>query len=135
MVAHPLLLTHAVSELHSITKRLYEVVRLLFPALPAYGRECLLKTEDWYVIFLKKQIVSTDCHCFKHRNRQLPSITLSNDSSKSVFLPLHLIRFEKRTAGAEVLEASDGMEQTNRLHSNELPLCSPVNKNHLISCT
>lgn len=48
MVAHPLLLTHAVSELHSITRRLYEVVRLLFPALPPYGRESLLKNEEWY---------------------------------------------------------------------------------------
>lgn len=30
---HPLLLSHAVSELHSITIRIYEIVTLLFPAL------------------------------------------------------------------------------------------------------
>ncbi|XP_067007576.2 alsin [Anabrus simplex] len=39
---HPLLLSHAVEELHSITARVYEVVRLLFPALPLLGQELLL---------------------------------------------------------------------------------------------
>ncbi|KAL1123935.1 hypothetical protein AAG570_001705, partial [Ranatra chinensis] len=36
VLVHPLLLSQAVAELHSITQRLYQVVRLLFPALPAY---------------------------------------------------------------------------------------------------
>ncbi|XP_046991299.1 alsin [Schistocerca americana] len=40
---HPLLLNHAVDELHSITARVYEIVRLLFPALPSYGKELLLE--------------------------------------------------------------------------------------------
>lgn len=39
---HPLLLSHAVAELHSLVARIYEVVRLLFPALPQYGDELLL---------------------------------------------------------------------------------------------
>nr|CAD7444435.1 unnamed protein product [Timema bartmani] len=39
---HPLLLSHAVAELHSITTRVYEVVRLMFPALPPTGQELLL---------------------------------------------------------------------------------------------
>lgn len=43
--AHPLLVTHAVDELHSITERIYEVVRLLFPALPPYGVEYLIKND------------------------------------------------------------------------------------------
>lgn len=43
---HPLLLSHAVSELHSITSRVYYVVTLLFPALPPGGKELLLETED-----------------------------------------------------------------------------------------
>ncbi|KAB0798647.1 hypothetical protein PPYR_09640 [Photinus pyralis] len=37
--AHPLLLTHAVEELHSITKRIYDIVKLLFPALPSHERD------------------------------------------------------------------------------------------------
>lgn len=41
---HPLLLSHAVAELHSIVARVYEVVRLLFPALPQYGQEFLLSS-------------------------------------------------------------------------------------------
>lgn len=41
---HPLLLSHAVAELHSLVARIYEVVRLLFPALPQYGQEFLLST-------------------------------------------------------------------------------------------
>lgn len=41
---HPLLLSHAVAELHSLVARIYEVVRLLFPALPMCGQELLLNT-------------------------------------------------------------------------------------------
>ncbi|KAK3916569.1 Alsin [Frankliniella fusca] len=41
---HPLLLSHAVAELHSVVARVYEVVRLLFPALPQYGQEFLLSS-------------------------------------------------------------------------------------------
>ncbi|CAH2066088.1 unnamed protein product, partial [Iphiclides podalirius] len=44
---HPLLLSHAVKELKSITTRLYQVVRLLFPALPPDGAELVLtRPED-----------------------------------------------------------------------------------------
>nr|XP_012139045.1 PREDICTED: alsin isoform X2 [Megachile rotundata] len=43
---HPLLLSHAVSELHSITSRIYEIVTLLFPALPRGDKEYILETED-----------------------------------------------------------------------------------------
>ncbi|XP_015437908.1 PREDICTED: alsin [Dufourea novaeangliae] len=43
---HPLLLSHAVSELHSITLRIYEVVTLLFPALPHGKKEYVLETEN-----------------------------------------------------------------------------------------
>ncbi|XP_063838973.1 alsin [Ostrinia nubilalis] len=39
---HPLLLSHAVKELKSITSRLYQVVRLLFPALPPEGTDVVL---------------------------------------------------------------------------------------------
>lgn len=39
---HPLLLSHAVKELKSITSRLYQVVRLLFPALPIEGADAVL---------------------------------------------------------------------------------------------
>lgn len=39
---HPLLLSHAVKELKSITTRLYQVVRLLFPALPSEGTDVVL---------------------------------------------------------------------------------------------
>ncbi|XP_030041146.2 alsin [Manduca sexta] len=39
---HPLLLSHAVKELKSITSRLYQVVRLLFPALPPEGTDSML---------------------------------------------------------------------------------------------
>ncbi|XP_050685378.1 alsin isoform X2 [Leptidea sinapis] len=39
---HPLLLSHAVKELKSITSRLYQVVRLLFPALPPEGSDVVL---------------------------------------------------------------------------------------------
>lgn len=42
---HPLLLSHAVSELRSITSRIYEIVILLFPALPRGGKEYVLETE------------------------------------------------------------------------------------------
>ncbi|KAI5639649.1 vacuolar sorting protein 9 (VPS9) domain-containing protein [Phthorimaea operculella] len=50
---HPLLLSHAVKELKSITSRLYQVVRLLFPALPTEGADIVLPYkgdcdgEDW----------------------------------------------------------------------------------------
>ncbi|CAH2104972.1 unnamed protein product [Euphydryas editha] len=45
---HPLLLSHAVKELKSITSRLYQVVRLLFPALPPEGTDVVLpyKTKE-----------------------------------------------------------------------------------------
>ncbi|CAH2253432.1 alsin [Pararge aegeria] len=45
---HPLLLSHAVKELKSITTRLYQVVQLLFPALPPEGNDVVLpyKTEN-----------------------------------------------------------------------------------------
>lgn len=43
---HPLLLNHAVEELHSITNRIYEIVRLLFPALPSLGNEIIFQDED-----------------------------------------------------------------------------------------
>ncbi|EFN76628.1 Alsin [Harpegnathos saltator] len=42
---HPLLLSHAVSELHSITTRIYEIVLLLFPALPRCGKEYVLEID------------------------------------------------------------------------------------------
>ncbi|KAF5288576.1 hypothetical protein FQA39_LY15355 [Lamprigera yunnana] len=44
--AHPLLLTHAVCELHSIIKRVYDIVKLLFPALPALEKEFSLECDD-----------------------------------------------------------------------------------------
>ncbi|KAF2882405.1 hypothetical protein ILUMI_23775 [Ignelater luminosus] len=44
--AHPLLLTHAVAELHSITRRLYDIIKLLFPALPSYEKEIPLEHGD-----------------------------------------------------------------------------------------
>lgn len=49
---HPLLLSHAVSELHSITTRIYEIMLLLFPALPRCGKEYVLETdsEEEYVL-------------------------------------------------------------------------------------
>ncbi|KAG7208800.1 hypothetical protein KM043_014993 [Ampulex compressa] len=43
---HPLLLSHAVSELHSITSRIYEIVTLLFPALPCSGKDFVLEADD-----------------------------------------------------------------------------------------
>ncbi|XP_076245816.1 amyotrophic lateral sclerosis 2 isoform X2 [Calliopsis andreniformis] len=43
---HPLLLSHAVSELHSITSRIYDIVILLFPALPQGGKEYVLEKEN-----------------------------------------------------------------------------------------
>lgn len=43
---HPLLLSHAVKELKSITSRLYHVVRLLFPALPPEGADVVLTYKD-----------------------------------------------------------------------------------------
>lgn len=43
---HPLLLSHAVSELHSITSRIYDIVTLLFPALLRGGKEYVLGSED-----------------------------------------------------------------------------------------
>lgn len=43
---HPLLLSHAVSELHSITSRIYEIVLLLFPALPRSNKEYVLEADD-----------------------------------------------------------------------------------------
>lgn len=43
--AHPLLLSHAITELHYICKRLYEIVRFLFPALPTYDNDCLVENE------------------------------------------------------------------------------------------
>lgn len=39
---HPLLLSHAVKELKSITSRLYNLVRVLFPALPIEGTDVVL---------------------------------------------------------------------------------------------
>ncbi|XP_014478813.1 PREDICTED: alsin [Dinoponera quadriceps] len=51
---HPLLLSHAVSELHSITTRIYEIVLLLFPDLPSCGTEFIFdidgKEEEEQVI-------------------------------------------------------------------------------------
>lgn len=44
--AHALLLPHAVRELHFVTQRLYDIVRLLFPALPQYGKEIILDEKD-----------------------------------------------------------------------------------------
>lgn len=38
---HPLLKSHAVSELRSLTTRIYEIITLFFPALPENGEECL----------------------------------------------------------------------------------------------
>lgn len=43
---HQLLLTHAVAELHSLAERLYQVVRVLFPALAASGTDTLLTDND-----------------------------------------------------------------------------------------
>ncbi|XP_076647419.1 amyotrophic lateral sclerosis 2 [Halictus rubicundus] len=43
---HPLLLDHAISELHSITSRIYEIVTLLFPILPPDGTDISLESEN-----------------------------------------------------------------------------------------
>ena len=51
---HPLLLSHAVAELRSITSRIYDLVTRFFPALPRGGKECVLGTEEegnWFVFF------------------------------------------------------------------------------------
>ncbi|XP_054282375.1 alsin [Macrosteles quadrilineatus] len=49
---HLLLLSHAVDELHSIADRLYQLVRLLFPALPLPGRDMQLTDNENLVISL-----------------------------------------------------------------------------------
>ncbi|XP_043251170.1 alsin isoform X2 [Colletes gigas] len=43
---HPLLLSHAVSELHSIISRMYEILILLFPELPRSETEYVLEAEN-----------------------------------------------------------------------------------------
>ena len=43
---HPLLLEHAVSELRSITRRIYEAMTLFFPVLPTAAEQCILKPQD-----------------------------------------------------------------------------------------
>ncbi|KAK9869444.1 hypothetical protein WA026_003199 [Henosepilachna vigintioctopunctata] len=43
--AHTLLLDHAINELHYITKKLYEIIRHLFPALPAHDTEISIESE------------------------------------------------------------------------------------------
>ncbi|XP_057324785.1 alsin isoform X2 [Microplitis mediator] len=43
---HPLLLSHAVAELRSITLRIYDIVILFFPALPSGDKEYVLETDD-----------------------------------------------------------------------------------------
>lgn len=43
---HLLLLTHAVDELRSIAERLYQLVRVLFPALPPVGRDIPLADNE-----------------------------------------------------------------------------------------
>ncbi|XP_047507077.1 alsin isoform X1 [Pieris napi] len=43
---HPLLLSHAIKELKCITTRLYQVVKLLFPALPGEGTDVVLPYEE-----------------------------------------------------------------------------------------
>lgn len=51
---HHLLLSHAVNELHLIIKRLYDIVMLLFPALPPYGKDIALEeSSDRYFNFIK----------------------------------------------------------------------------------
>ncbi|XP_014251710.1 alsin [Cimex lectularius] len=45
MLVHPLLLPQAVAELRSITQRLYQVVRVLFPALPYQSSQIVLGDE------------------------------------------------------------------------------------------
>ncbi|XP_064292044.1 alsin isoform X1 [Plodia interpunctella] len=62
---HPLLLSHAVKELKSITTRLYQVVRLLFPALPVEGADAVLpyKTEGEEIVDsnpIEGEVVSAD---------------------------------------------------------------------------
>ncbi|KAG8246923.1 agglutinin-like protein 2 [Homalodisca vitripennis] len=49
---HLLLLTHAVEELHSVAERLYQVVRVLFPALPPPGRDIQLPDNETVVVSL-----------------------------------------------------------------------------------
>ncbi|XP_066593568.1 alsin [Prorops nasuta] len=41
---HPLLLSHAVLELHSITTRIYEIITIFFPVLPPAGKEHILES-------------------------------------------------------------------------------------------
>jgi amyotrophic lateral sclerosis 2 protein len=43
---HPLLLKHAVTELRSITTRIYEAMTVFFPALPRATDQCILKSND-----------------------------------------------------------------------------------------
>lgn len=43
---HPLLLTHAISEYCNISIKLYEVVLLFFPKLPAVGEQYILKSNE-----------------------------------------------------------------------------------------
>lgn len=74
--AHPLLLTHAVNELHSITRRLYDIVRLLFPALPSFEEErkvpeeedaryvlkTMRKTDSFVIVESIPQLIFQKCH-------------------------------------------------------------------------
>uniref|UniRef100_A0A1B6BY78 VPS9 domain-containing protein n=1 Tax=Clastoptera arizonana TaxID=38151 RepID=A0A1B6BY78_9HEMI len=48
VLVHPLLLSHAVEELRSITERLYQIVRVLFPALPLPGQNIHFGGEESY---------------------------------------------------------------------------------------
>ncbi|XP_063613523.1 alsin-like, partial [Penaeus indicus] len=46
VAAHPRLLSYAVQEIHSLTQRVYQLVKALFPILPAEGENIILQNEE-----------------------------------------------------------------------------------------
>nr|XP_032529484.1 alsin [Danaus plexippus plexippus] len=71
---HPLLLSHAVKELKSITSRLYQVVTLLFPALPYEGTVVVLPD-------------TSDGSCHENSNPIDGEVVSSNSLLQPVLLP------------------------------------------------
>lgn len=46
VAAHPRLLSYAVQEIHSLTQRVYQLVKALFPILPGEGENIILQNEE-----------------------------------------------------------------------------------------
>ena len=125
--AHPRLLPHAIAEIHSYIKRMYNFVRILFPALPSEDRPIHLDTPGLTEsLFLKRKYLFICLFILRwwtSTSRISQYVAVAGLVTPSLPVPLHSLRVTQSETGRSILGSASKMESSIGFSFDELSRC------------